>query len=190
MTQRVGRYMHTSNGKKFWPFDPRPEEVHIEVIAHHLSMTARWQGATRDFLSVAEHSYWCSVCVEPGYELEALLHDGSEGYIGDLIRPLKYDERFREPFKHVEELVERAIAERFGLRYPYPAAIKAVDEAVCAAEEIQAIVKDPSDEWRSGILHDDSVVAPIKIQFWEPAVARRAFLGRFHDIMEQRRVAA
>lgn len=183
---RVGRYMHTSNGKKYWPLDPRPEEVHIEVIAHHLAMICRYNGATAGFYSVAEHSYWCSFLVPPKYALEALLHDGSETYLNDLIRPLKYDESFRKPFLHVEELNERAIARRFQLQYPFPIEVKIADDAMAAAEIAQIVVKDPDDEWVSGKLHDDTTVAPVKIECWSPEVARGMFLKRYDQLIHER----
>ena len=110
---RIGRFMHTSNGQQYWPLDPRPEEVHLEVVAHHLATRARYNGATqhpiyhdRILYSVAEHSVLVSRFLEevmgrPDLALEGLLHDGSEAYNGDLIRPLKYDKAFKAPFQVV-----------------------------------------------------------------------------------------
>lgn len=183
-----GRYMHTSNGRKYWPLSPNPDEVHIEVIAHHLATRARYNGATqhvvygdRIFYSVAEHSIYVSRYIyehlnRPDLALEGLLHDGSEAFNGDLIRPLKYDPLFREPFKIVEERNELAIAQRFNLAYPFPPEVKIADEAVTAAEVDQIIVRDPSDEWESGKLHDDSQIAPYTIQMVGPAEAKAWFL--------------
>jgi 5'-deoxynucleotidase YfbR-like HD superfamily hydrolase len=198
---RGGKYMHTSNGKKYWPMDPRPEEVHVEVVAHHLATRARYNGATqhpyfksRILYSVAEHSVYVSWYVErvlgrPDLALEALMHDGSEAFNGDLIRPLKYDPAFRKPFSIVEEKNERAGAERFGLVYPWPEAIKIADEAVTAAEVDQIIVRDPSEEWSSGKLHDDSKVAPYQIEMLLPYEAKVFFLDRFYELARKRKVA-
>lgn len=44
---RTGNYMHTSSGSKYWPMDPRPAEVVIETIAHHLANRCRYNGATQ-----------------------------------------------------------------------------------------------------------------------------------------------
>lgn len=196
---RVGYYQHTApTGKKYWPLDPRPDEVYPEVIAHHLATRARYNGATqhrehidRIFYSVAEHSVYCSWYVErdlgkPEFALEALLHDSSEAYNGDLIRPLKYDARFREPFMHVEGLNEAAHAVTFNLIYPYPAEVKIADEAVCAAEVNQIIIKDASEEWESGKLHDDSRVAPYSIRMLPPYQAKTMFIRRFNELIERR----
>ncbi|OCP21981.1 MULTISPECIES: hypothetical protein [unclassified Ensifer] len=193
-----GRYMHTSNGKKYYPMDPRPSEVHSEVIAHHLANRCRYNGATQHkiyrskiFYSVAEHSILVSRYIEevlgkPEYALEGLLHDGSEAYNGDLIRPLKYDPLFRAPFQVVEEKNEWAGALRFNLVYPYPKEVKIADEAVTAAEIEQMIIKDPNEDWTNGKPHDDSRVAPYEIQMLDPYPAKEAFLMRLEELLRKR----
>jgi len=190
---RFGNYMHTSVGQKYWPMDPRPDEVNIMTIAHHLANRCRWNGATRHptdpnriFYSVAEHSVYCSYIGPEDEALERLLHDASEAYNGDLIRPLKYSKLFAQPFKQVEEWNEKAIAEAFDLKYPFPPSVKIADEAVTAAEAQQIIEKDPDDEWESGMLHDESFVAPIRIEMWSPIEARQRFLERFEELWIKR----
>lgn len=199
---RRGKYMHTSNGKKYWPMDPRPEEVHIEVVAHHLATRARYNGATQHptneeliLYSVAEHSVYVSRYIEevlgkPEYALEGLLHDGSEAYNGDLIRPLKYDPIFRSPFQAVEELNETAGASRFSLIYPYPKEVKIADEAVTNAEIAQIVPKDPNQDFTVGKLHDDTNMAPYEIQMLLPFAAKKLFLARFEELMQRRKKAA
>lgn len=195
---RVGNYMHLSNGRKYFPFDPRPEDVDIEVIAHHLACNGRWQGATqhkrfksRIFLSVAEHSvyvarYLAEELNRPDLALEALLHDGSEGYIGDLIRPLKYSPEFRAPFFAVEQINEVVIGSRFNLVYPFPKEIKMADEAVTEAEHQQVIFRHPDEEWESGLLHETKVCAPYDIQMLDPFPAKEFFLDAYYTIIGQR----
>lgn len=194
---RRGHYMHTSNGKKYWPMDPRAEEVHIEVVAHHLATRCRYNGAVQHpsfrskiFYSVAEHSVYVSRYIEevlrkPEYALEGLLHDGSEAYNGDLIRPLKYDPIFRGPFKTVEDMNERAGAQRFSLAYPYPKEVKLADEAVTAAEVEQIVPKDPNENWTEK-LHDESRKAPYQIEMLLPYEAKEQFLIRFEELMHKR----
>ena len=197
MTDR-GTYMHVSTGGKYFPFDPQPDEVKIETIAHHLATEARFNGATqhkefrdRIFYSVAEHSVLVSIYVEqvlqlPEFALEALLHDSSEAYIGDLIRPLKYSPDFRAPFLKVEELNEHAHADAFNLVYPYPPAVKIADEAVCAAEVNQMVRKNINEDWTVGQLHDSSRVAPYNIQMLPPYQAKQLFLGRWRQLAKVR----
>ncbi|RWJ03431.1 hypothetical protein [Mesorhizobium sp.] len=196
--KRVGNYMATSSGRKYWPFDPRPDEIDIEVIAHHLANTARWAGATqhkrfksRIFLSVAEHSvlvarYLAEVLKRPDLALEGLLHDGTEGYIGDLIRPLKYSPEFRKPFLEVELLNETPLGSRFNLVYPFPKEVKIADEAVTSAEQEQCIFWHPDEQFEPGHLHDHTNVAPYQIEMLEPYPAKELFLMAYWAIMADR----
>lgn len=60
---------HAADGtaRQFYPFDPRPEDVHIEDISLSLSRQARYLGHTRsdsEGLSVAQHSVLVSLRVE------------------------------------------------------------------------------------------------------------------------------
>jgi hypothetical protein len=187
-------YMHVSSGKRYYPFNPRAEDVDIEVIAHHLANRARWAGATqhpkfpeRIFYSVAEHSVYVSRYLEnemgrPDLALAGLLHDGSEAYNGDLIRPLKYSPAFREPFKMVEMENEAAVEKRFNVgKEMMDPAIKIADDAVCHAEYVQIVPRDPSQEWAPEY-HDGSVMANIEIIMFSPYDAKKWFLHRFWEL--------
>lgn len=61
---RQGDWMQTRSGQKFWPLDPRPDEVVLEDIAHALSNTCRFAGHCRTFYSVAEHSVRASLLMQ------------------------------------------------------------------------------------------------------------------------------
>lgn len=190
-TDRYGRFMFTASGRKYWPLDPRPHEVNIETIAHHLANKCRYNGATQHktkpekiFYSVAEHSVYCSYLGHPSEALERLLHDASEAYNGDLIRPLKYDPIFARPFRRVEEANESVIAVKYALNEKAES-VKPADEAVTAAEVKQIIVMDPSEDWEQRLLlHDASKVAPIEIQMLDPWKAKKFFLHRFHQLWD------
>lgn len=82
--------------------------------------------------SVAEHSVWVSRVVAPGHEREALLHDAAEAFLSDVVSPIKHLPGF-ERFRELEVGVERAVAERFKLQYPWSLEVKAADyEMLCA----------------------------------------------------------
>lgn len=49
---RNGDWIQTYTGKKFYPLDPRPEDICIEDIAHALSNTCRYNGHSRTFYCV------------------------------------------------------------------------------------------------------------------------------------------
>jgi hypothetical protein len=178
---RVGHWMHTSAGKPYWPLSPRNGDVDIEVVAHALSNICRFGGHTRRFYSVAEHSWHCSFIGPDDEALERLLHDAAEAYVGDIIRPLKYSDTIRAPYAAVEALNERVVAERFGLRYPWPASVKRADEAVVTAEMDQLF-----DAVDKGTMHDASVTADIKVRCWSPDEAYSHFMGRYVDLTARR----
>ncbi len=58
-------WMQTCTGQKVDPFNPDPDTINIEDIAHHLSMLCRFTGAVKKFYSVAEHSWLLSRFVSP-----------------------------------------------------------------------------------------------------------------------------
>lgn len=113
---RVGQWMTTFSGRRFWPLDPRPAEVDFRDIAHALSNICRYGGHARRFFSVAEHStagagYFVRMG-KPELAKMFLLHDGSEAYVGDIVRPLKPS---LSDYKEIETKVQRAILLRANL---------------------------------------------------------------------------
>lgn len=133
-TPRKGNWLMTSTGKKYFPIDPRPEDVDIYDVAHHLSLLCRFTGACNRFYSVAEHSVLVSELVElhsPEHALIGLLHDATEAYLGDVGTPLK---RHLPEYMAIEDENWKVVADRFGLPYEMPACIKDADVAVFHAE--------------------------------------------------------
>src|SRR4051812_20612492 len=84
-----GDWMQTYTGRAFWPLDAQPEDVDPLDIAAALSMLCRYGGHVSRFYSVAEHCLLMSEAVAPEHALWALLHDATEAYMGDMVRPLK-----------------------------------------------------------------------------------------------------
>jgi hypothetical protein len=106
--------------------DPDPATIDIRDIAHHLAYQRRYLGATSRPISTAEHGVFVSRHCDPEHALEGLLHDGSEAYTGDLISPLKHLVGM-ELYRRIEAGLERAIAARFHLMWPWPPDVKAAD---------------------------------------------------------------
>ena len=86
--------MNTYTGKKMNPMNMTEEDISIEDIAHALSLLCRGGGHLKYFYSVGQHSINCMK--EAGargwskrVQLACLLHDASEAYIADIIRPVK-----------------------------------------------------------------------------------------------------
>jgi uncharacterized protein len=85
-------WMQTYSGLAF-DFDSDDlSQINIEDIAAHLSKICRFNGACKDFYSVAQHCVLISeelIIYEPKIQMFGLLHDAAEAYMGDIIRPLK-----------------------------------------------------------------------------------------------------
>jgi len=117
------RTIKTFTGLYVDVFDANPDTIDINDIAHALSHTARWGGHSEAFYSVASHSIWVAEQVPDGYKLEALLHDATEAYIGDMPKPIK---KHLPDFVGLEKKLDGAIRTKFGLP---PLMSKVVKEA-------------------------------------------------------------
>jgi hypothetical protein len=171
--QRRGDWMQTYSGRQFWPVDPRADEIDIVDIAHALSMQCRFAGHCLKFYSVAEHSVHLSHVVPPEDALWALLHDASEAYLTDVVRPLK---PFLSGYGEAEDAVMRAVCDRFRLPHEVPASVKIADGRILADEAAQNMAAPPVAWVARG--------APLGIQlrYWRPDMAKVIFLERFVEL--------
>lgn len=133
------------SGRRLDLLDPSPLDIEISDIAHGLARVARWNGQTigDHAFSVAQHSLIVEAIVaketdDPRWRLAALLHDGPEYVIGDMISPFKAI--LGGDYKGVEARLQRAIHIRFGLPSDLPEtvakAIKAADRLSAHAEAV------------------------------------------------------
>lgn len=173
---RVGDWIQTFSGKPFWPFDPRPDEIDLEDIAHALSNLCRFSGHVRTFYSVAEHSVWVSSLVDPEYAKWGLLHDATEAYLVDLPRPLKRHGLMGRLYRETEDRLMEVIAARFDLPWPMPAEVKKADSVMLATERKWLMAPCPLP-W-----NEDEAVEPLRwatrYQNVGPFQAREWFLDR------------
>lgn len=105
-------WINTFSGRKVNPLNLQPEDIDIFDIAHSLACTNRFAGHTMRPISVAQHSVYVSYLC-PGQALQALLHDASEAYLGDITKWLKATPAF-EAYRQAEERVQRLVFERYG----------------------------------------------------------------------------
>ncbi len=124
-------FIRLHSGARFHVLRPRREEIMISDICWALSHLNRFTGHSRVPYSVLDHSIRVAELVPDDLKLTALLHDAGEAYCADLNSVVK---ALVPQYKEIEKRIERAIARRFGLRFPFPAAIKAADMTMLVTE--------------------------------------------------------
>ena len=164
-------WITTYSGVRFWPLDPNPADIHIEDIAHHLSQQCRWAGGTRVFYSTSQHSVLVSLCCDPDDALDGLLHDASEAYLSDIVRPLKHSPELAG-YRAVEARMMAAVRQRFGLKAVQPDSVYWADDFVMRAER-RDLIAPVSDFVLTGPTMAATIV-PVS-----PLEAEAAFLSRF-----------
>lgn len=176
------------SGRRLHILAPRPEDIVIEDIAHALANICRFGGHVRQFYSVAEHGVMVSSIVgqdwftDPSLALQGLLHDASEAYLGDVIRPLKIQ---LPAYKDIEKLWERAISEKFELPFPLDPEVKRADMVALVTErrDLISVLTERDGKW----LEDQLVQASPEhgCGCWPPELAELRFMSRFDQLMRQ-----
>lgn len=175
------------SGRRLDLLDPSPMDIEIEDIAHGLARVARWNGQTlgEHAFSVAQHSLIVEEIVgyiqpelSPQERLMALLHDGSEYVIGDMISPFK--NALGVDYRTFEDRLERAIHIRFGLIPKTPLVLKKLikrADLACAFFEATQLAGFGKEESLTlfGIPPNG---LSIKIIPWSAIQAQAAYLAR------------
>lgn len=188
----VGDWVETYTAKRFWPLDPRPEDICIEDIAHGLALNCRYGGQCTYMYSVALHSINCAIVAQfrgwsTRMQLLCLLHDAAEFFGLDFARPIKGNvyvkigDEFVQ-WKEHEHRIMAAIFEALGVAEPATnerILIKTVDTAVMLAEA-KAIM--PFKHWGKW---DTSIPADIHIQALPAAHVEWLFLKWFRELMAE-----
>lgn len=193
---RRGPWILTQSGQKFYPFDPRPEEVKIADVAAALSKVCRFGGHTRQFVSVAQHAVHVADYLTRRYGqvlgLKGLNHDDGETYLGDVPRPWKgcvridFDDRPVRTFKAYEDQLLEVIYVGLGVEYPTSAEWKLIKHAdlVLLATEYRDLMPQSAD-WKAGGWPCEEAgheTLPFKIEPWSCDYAEREFLHTFAEL--------
>lgn len=158
--------------------NPSKSEYTIDTIATALSNLCRYTGHVTRFYSVAEHSVLVSRIVPAKYALEALLHDASEAFVGDVSSPLK---KLLDRYQEIEDEVQKSIAEKFNLVYPFPDEIHKADKQLYWSER-REIAPAVDLLWNKAFRASKRV----EPQGWTPKVAKKRFLARYQEIINDR----
>lgn len=175
-------FMTTYTGIKFSPLKPTPDMINIYDIGHALSLIARWGGHLKSHFSVAQHCCNVSDMSDPDDRLIGLLHDASEAYIGDMIRPLKYLKQMYTVYKKIEHRIDGAIAKAFDLEtIEKTKSVEIADIVQLSLENIYLKLK-PS-QWAFETLEKyPQFKDTLPLVPWEPEVAEAQFLIRFNKL--------
>lgn len=177
------------SGRRLDILDPSPLDIEIEDIAHGLARVARWNGQTRGdhAFSVAQHSLIVEGIVaaqepDPQCRLAALLHDGPEYVIGDMISPFKGV--LGHDYKAIEKRLQRAIHLRFALAPDLPPGLeKRIKKADRLSAHHEAVLlagfsrKEAAALFGAANALDESLFEPLSAR-----AAQAAYIERFHEI--------
>ncbi|NMZ72947.1 phosphohydrolase [Pseudomonas nitroreducens] len=133
----------TNSGQRFDILEPNSGMVHPQDIAHSLAMQCRFNGHCGTFYSVAQHCIIVASLVPDEHKLAALLHDATEAYIGDIVRPLK---QAVPDLRQIEHRIWHAICARFDIDPVLPACIHDAD-MIALATERRDLMPEHQDEW-------------------------------------------
>ena len=181
------------SGRRLDLLNPSPFDIEIEDIAHGLARVARWNGQTvgAHAFSVAQHSLVVEdICAKlaPNWEIKwrlaALLHDGPEYVIGDMISPFKT--ALGVDYKEFEARLEAAIHLRFGLPAKPPETVKSLikrADLICAYFEATQLAGFEASEARQFFGAPPRAVS-LKLKPMAAEDVQHAFLKRFRFLLE------
>lgn len=179
MTEK-GEWFQTVSGRKIYVLDPDPELIVIGDIAHALARICRFGGHVKfPHYSVAQHSFLVSTVCNPENAFIGLLHDASEAYIGDMIRPLKKSiPRYKEIEFQWDIAIDRAF-DLYGNLAHLPDDVKCADVCLLATERRDLMNDGPGHHlWN---LRDQSPMKETIIPL-DPESAEEEFLSRFRAL--------
>lgn len=115
------------------PLNLQEKDICIEDIAHALALCNRFAGHTRMPISVAQHCCFVAEICEGDYEIQALLHDASEAYLGDVTKWVKHAP-LMSGYREAEERAQRAIYRRFGCQEEMHPCVERADKLMVRVE--------------------------------------------------------
>ncbi len=178
--------------------DPRPENVHVEDIAHALAYMCRFNGHCEPFYSVAAHSLYVSeLLAQRGYspeiQFQGLFHDADEAYTNDPTTPWKrlLSDRLGQQYNKLTEPIWFAIADRFGMSRIRHPAIKEADTDAYRRERYELFVPEAAalarqiDNVAATERHGLASYPDLPLQRASKSVMERRFLQRYESLALQ-----
>jgi hypothetical protein len=184
----MSNWVLTYTGRKFNFNDLMNNDIQILDIAHALSMTCRYGGATKYFYSVAQHSVYLSEEIlkdthDQFLSFDALMHDAEEAYVGDMKTPLK---SMIPVFSEIALQVDKGIRQKFAhlnLASEMQEKTKEYDRRILL-DERKALMIQSEHKW--DMESDGTEPLGIYIEPWSPARAKMEFLEMFMFLTGER----
>lgn len=189
--ERIGEWMHTSLGGKFYPADPRPEEIFISDIANGLALDCRYggQGSVYNYYSVAEHCvHMADYALRQGWEpklcLAVLLHDAAEAYLRDLPRPVKevmeLHADFNNGYGDLEDFISRMIFVKYIPEFQWEnyARVKDLDSRMISHEKAKLMRYQQA--WPG--TDELEPLEGVAVKCWNPPYAKQRFLEMYDQL--------
>lgn len=163
------KYLRLRSGTKYYLLRPTVKQMNLDDIVWGLSHLPRFLAQMDKPYSILQHLVWCHDHAPSEVKREALCHDFSEHALSDIASMTK---ALLPQYRDLERKHEQVIARRFGLRFPFPAAVKSVDLWALASEMRWLTNRDD--------YHDlPFEPCPKRIVPWSPKKARREFMKRW-----------
>ena len=129
-------WLQTGSGRRVSVLSPLQKEIDITDIARALAKQCRFNGHCTHFYSVAQHCVEGAMLALKLYDKDVafafMLHDASEAYVGDMIKPVKVMD---EVFQSIEDNFSKVINKKFGVKDKLKAKVKHIDNIMCAWEK-------------------------------------------------------
>lgn len=203
----------TYTRKHINPLDIQQEDIDILDIAHALSNCNRFAGQSTRPISVAQHSVYVSRVVEAmlnssskasdtpsapeivrllrdfdrQYLLQALLHDASEAYLGDMTKWVKASSELAG-FRAIEQTLQERIYAVFGCPVKTSCIVETADRLMLRFEGVKAFSEKTWAQWRKNLppeyckLTSQEKEWVDKWSFWTWRQSREAFLTRAREL--------
>lgn len=155
--------------------EPKPDMIDIVDITKGLAYKPHFSGFSPKFFSIAEHSLLVEELaasynqLDYKARLEALLHDASEAYTGDMIKPLK---NLLPNFVIIEKNIQKAIYQKYGIK---PNSVNAINTKKfdIRAQDIEAgIFYNKMDVGRKLVMQQ-------YIKYYSPDESYKQFIEKF-----------
>lgn len=154
----LGKF-NTASGRVMNLKSPDRDAINGWDISKGLAYTARFNGQCSHFYSVAQHSILVRHLVPQELKKAALIHDASEAYLGDVIKPLKV--MLGRSYADIEERFMFTIAGKYGVLWKELEEVKYYDKMALELEH---------HAFQCGKTHDWNLYWRINLGGHEPAI--------------------